>query len=113
MEKFELVGLKNFDDFEIKFINDIVKNYVRKIRLENIKLKIQCKKYEKEGKRHHYSFHVTLDRGIAVKDDDWDLTIALHKTMDKLLNKVEGDFKKEGKKFSKAGFFKRWVLNKR
>ncbi len=112
MEKFELIGLKDFDDFEIKVINDIVKSYIRKIRLENVKLKVQCKKYEKEGKRHHYSFHAILDRGVAVRDDDWDLAVALHKTMDKMLNKIEGDFRKEGKKFSKVRLFKRWLSNK-
>jgi hypothetical protein len=81
-------GLDQFEEEEIEKIKEIVSTNYEKIK-RDIKgnLVLHAKKHEKDGNRAKYTFHgkiQTPDNLINVEDNDWLLSTALHKVMNKL-----------------------------
>ena len=101
MVQYKILGLEDFDKKEVEVIDSLSKNYVNKIgrKFSKASFIIQAKKYEKEGKGHHYSFHVKVENPsvlVGVKEDEWDLKKCLHEVFDKLSFRLQHKYKLEG-----------------
>lgn len=98
------------DDITIKGLDDFTEDEVTKIKeltlanFEKISRDIEgdlimhAKKHNKDGNRAKYSFHAkiqTPDSLINVEGDDWLLSTAMHKVMNKLKNSVHHKLKNE------------------
>ena len=98
-------NFKTFDSFELATVKTLVEKHAGKLErsLPDAKLTFYGKKYDKAGKRVKYSFHVKVHQPhyFIAESTDWDLSIAVHKTMIKLSHEVQKKFKKELKKQQK------------
>ena len=97
----QILGLDEFDELEINKIQDLANKHYDRIKRDLPgKLVLHGKKHNKEGKRCMFSFHAKIqvpNNLINVKDSDWDLAKALHKTLGKVENQVQNKFKTKGK----------------
>lgn len=101
----KFVNLKNFDAFEVARIKTLTIRYMEKLERDLpplFSMVLRGKKYEKEGSRVKYDFHVRLERPILTSHAaDWDLSRALHRVMQKLEREIQKKFKTEGQKQGK------------
>ena len=102
MATFRFADIKDFEKEEEEQIKEISLRYMEKLErfLSNdFVLKFHGKKYDKEGRKAKYSFHVRIEDPSIVlssKAFDWELHTAVRKVMEKLLNEAEHKFKKQG-----------------
>ena len=77
------IAKKLFDEYYIK-IQRLIKN--------SFSLKVHFKEHEKEGQRRKITISVeviSLGKIFNAKAFDWDLARAIHKVLNKILNKIE------------------------
>lgn len=98
-------NFKIFDSFELATVKTLVERHAGKLErsLPDCKLTFYGKKYDKAGKRVKYSFHAKVHQPhyFIAESAGWDLSTAVHKTMEKLVHEVQKKLKTEGKKQKK------------
>jgi len=98
-------GVEELSEKEKQLVNRLLNEYYPRIQrqLKNLTfLEFHVKEYEKSGKgetklgketnkRKKYSIHVRIDANKVYEADysDWDLARAIHKTLNKIMNKIE------------------------
>ena len=101
VENIQFLGLDDFEEMEkTKMLLLAEKHYEKFSRDLQGKLILHAKKHKKEGNRCMYSFHARVQKPanlINVRDSDWELEKALHKTLVKVENRIQDKFKTKGK----------------
>jgi hypothetical protein len=99
MTDIEITNVEILTENERKIIDKLLKESQLKIqRLTKtpIKLKIDIKEYDKDGKKSKYSINsqaIFSGKVFTSSSWDWDLTKAIHKAMIKIENEAEHKFK--------------------
>lgn len=98
-ENITIKGLDSFEEKEIEKIKELVSTNYEKLKrdVEEFLLVLHAKKHEKDGNRSMYSFHGKLqapDNIINVEAQDWLLSTAVHKVMNKLRNQAQNRLRK-------------------
>jgi hypothetical protein len=99
MADIEITNAEILTENERKSVDKLLKEYQLKIqRLAKtpVKLKIDIKEYDKEGKKSKYSINsqaIFTGKVFTSSSWDWDLSRAIHKAMIKLENEAEHKFK--------------------
>ncbi len=100
-ENIQILGLHDFDEMEkTKMFLLAERHYEKFSRDLPGKLVLHAKKHNKEGNRCIYSFHARVQKPsnlINVRDSDWELEKALHKTLVKVEKRIQDKFKTKGK----------------
>lgn len=101
-DNIKVLGLDDFDPVEEKRIIELASEYYDKVKRSKAALLVlHGKKHEHDGGKSKYSFHARLEGVgalVEVRDDDWDLSRALHRTLRKLENAVQKKYKTKGKR---------------
>lgn len=96
----EITNKNILTEEEKKIADKLIEEHISKIQRltkAEIKLKIDFKEYDKEGKKRKYSINFQLIFSgdmISSSSWDWDLARAIHKGMIKIENEIERKWKK-------------------
>ena len=100
MTNIEITNIEILTEDEKKIIDKLLKEYefkIQRLTKTPIRLKVDLKEYNKEGKNRKYSINsqVIFSGKMFVSSAwDWDLTRAIRKAMIKIENEAEHQWKK-------------------
>jgi hypothetical protein len=100
MVEIQIRGLETFTEKEKEITNKVINEYIPKFQRTvktPIKLKIDIKEYDKDGKVKKYSINsqIIFSGKIFVSSSwDWNLAKAIHKSMGKIESELEHWIKK-------------------
>ena len=100
MADIEISNVEILTGNERKIVDKLLKDYefkIQRLTKTPIKLKVDIKEYDKDGKNKKYSINsqVIFSGKIFVSSAwDWDLTRAIRKAMIKIENEAEHQWKK-------------------
>jgi hypothetical protein len=100
MADIEISNIEILTGDERKIVDKLLKEYqfkIQRLTKTPIKLKVDVKEYDKDGKNRKYSINsqVIFSGKIFVSSSwDWDLTRAIRKAMIKIENEAEHHWKK-------------------
>ena len=99
MEPITINGIEILSNGDKKLANKLLNEYfprIQRLVKNEISLRFFVKEHEKEGKKLKYTLHLELiapTRTFKLKSSDWDFARALHKLLNKTMNKVESRLK--------------------
>jgi len=100
MADIEITNIEILTGDERKLVEKLLEDYefkIQRLTKTPIKLKIDIKEYDKDGKNKKYSINsqITFSGKMFVSSAwDWDLTRAIRKAMIKIENEAEHQWKK-------------------